>query len=107
MAGDLAHVEDTFVTMSGREVTLRIFVEKGNEDRCAYAMEALKRAMRWDEERFGREYDLDIFMIVAVSAFNMGAMENKGLNVFNDKYILARPDHDRREFRADRGDHRA
>ncbi|MEQ8949022.1 aminopeptidase N [Parvibaculum sp.] len=92
VAGDLAHVEDTFVTMSGREVTLRIFVEKGNEDRCAYAMEALKRAMRWDEERFGREYDLDIFMIVAVSAFNMGAMENKGLNVFNDKYILARPD---------------
>ena len=92
VAGDLAHVEDRFVTMSGREVTLRIFVERGNEDRCAYAMEALKRAMKWDEERFGREYDLDIFMIVAVSAFNMGAMENKGLNVFNDKYILARPD---------------
>ena len=92
VAGDLASVEDKFVTMSGREVTLRIFVEKGNEDRCAYAMEALKRSMKWDEERFGREYDLDIFMIVAVSAFNMGAMENKGLNVFNDKYILARPD---------------
>jgi len=92
VAGDLGHVEDKFTTMSGREVTLRIFVEKGNEDRCAYAMEALKRAMKWDEERFGREYDLDIFMIVAVSAFNMGAMENKGLNVFNDKYILARPD---------------
>ncbi|MFN4230684.1 aminopeptidase N [Parvibaculum sp.] len=92
VAGDLGHVEDKFVTMSGREVTLRIFVEKGNEDRCGYAMQSLKRAMKWDEERFGREYDLDIFMIVAVSAFNMGAMENKGLNVFNDKYILARPD---------------
>ncbi len=92
VAGDLAHVEDTFVTMSGRKVTLRIFVERGNEDRCAYAMEALKRSMKWDEDAFGREYDLDIFMIVAVSAFNMGAMENKGLNVFNDKYILARPD---------------
>ena len=92
VAGDLAQVEDKFTTMSGREVTLRIFVEKGNEDRCAYAMDALKRSMKWDEERFGREYDLDIFMIVAVSAFNMGAMENKGLNVFNDKYILARPD---------------
>ncbi len=92
VAGDLAAVEDRFITMSGREVALRIFVEKGNEDRCAYAMDALKRAMKWDEERFGREYDLDIFMIVAVSAFNMGAMENKGLNVFNDKYILARPD---------------
>ncbi|HEY4345622.1 MAG TPA: aminopeptidase N [Parvibaculum sp.] len=92
VAGDLAFVEDKFITMSGREVTLRIFVERGNEDRCAYAMEALQRSMRWDEEAFGREYDLDIFMIVAVSAFNMGAMENKGLNVFNDKYILARPD---------------
>ena len=92
VAGDLAHVEDKFVTASGREVMLRIFVERGNEDRCAYAMEALKRAMRWDEEVFGREYDLDIFMIVAVSAFNMGAMENKGLNIFNDKYVLARPD---------------
>ncbi len=92
VAGDLGHVEDKFVTKSGREVTLRIFVEKGNEDRCGYAMQSLKRAMKWDEERFGREYDLDIFMIVAVSAFNMGAMENKGLNVFNDKYILARPD---------------
>lgn len=92
VAGNLAHVEDTFTTMSGRKVTLRIYVERGNEDRCAYAMDALKRSMRWDEETFGREYDLDIFMIVAVSAFNMGAMENKGLNVFNDKYILARPD---------------
>ena len=92
VAGHLAHVEDTYVTASGRKVTLRIYVEHGNEDRCNYAMDALKRSMRWDEEVFGREYDLDIFMIVAVSAFNMGAMENKGLNIFNDKYILARPD---------------
>ncbi len=75
--------------MSGREVALRIYVEPGKEDRCGYAMDSLKRAMRWDEEAFGREYDLDIFMIVAVSDFNMGAMENKGLNVFNDKYVLA------------------
>jgi aminopeptidase N len=92
VGGRLGHVEDQFVTQSGRKVTLKIFVDPGNEERCGYAMDALKRAMRWDEEAFGREYDLDIFMIVAVSAFNMGAMENKGLNVFNDKYILARPD---------------
>ena len=92
VGGDLAHVEDRFETMSGRDVTLRIFVEHGKEDRCDYAMDALKRSMRWDEDVFGREYDLDIFMIVAVSDFNMGAMENKGLNIFNDKYILARPD---------------
>ncbi|MFZ0237112.1 MAG: aminopeptidase N, partial [Xanthobacteraceae bacterium] len=78
-------------TMSGRNVTLAIYVEPGKEDRCTYAMDSLKRAMRWDEVTFGREYDLDIFMIVAVSAFNMGAMENKGLNVFNDKYVLASP----------------
>src|SRR5207344_40511 len=78
--------------MSGREVALRIYVEAGKEERAAYAMEALKRAMRWDEEAFGREYDLDVFMIVAVSDFNMGAMENKGLNIFNDKYVLASPD---------------
>ena len=77
--------------MSGREVALHIYVEPGKEDRCGYAMDALKRSMRWDEEAFGREYDLDIFMIVAVSDFNMGAMENKGLNVFNDKYVLASP----------------
>ena len=92
VAGDLVSVDDHFTTRSGRVVQLRIFVEPGNEDRCAYAMDALKRSMRWDEEAFGREYDLDIFMIVAVSAFNMGAMENKGLNVFNDKYILASPE---------------
>jgi aminopeptidase N len=89
VGGDLACVEDRFRTMSGREVTLRIHVEHGKERRCLYAMDALKRAMRWDETAFGREYDLDIFMIVAVSDFNMGAMENKGLNIFNDKYILA------------------
>ena len=89
VGGDLACVEDRFRTMSGRNVTLRIYVEHGKEDRCSYAMDSLKRSMRWDEERFGREYDLDIFMIVAVSDFNMGAMENKGLNVFNDKYVLA------------------
>ena len=92
VGGDLAHVEDTFRTLSGRNVTLRIYVEHGKEDRCAYAMDSLKRSMRWDEEAFGREYDLDIFMIVAVSDFNMGAMENKGLNVFNDKYVLATPE---------------
>src|SRR5947209_16463038 len=92
IGGDLGVVEDKFVTMFGRNVTLRIYVEHGKEDRCAWAMDSLKRSMRWDEEAFGREYDLDIFMIVAVSDFNMGAMENKGLNVFNDKLVLASPD---------------
>jgi aminopeptidase N len=91
VGGNLGCVEDTFTTMSARQVKLAIYVEPGKEDRCAYAMDSLKRAMRWDETAFGREYDLDIFMIVAVSAFNMGAMENKGLNVFNDKYVLASP----------------
>ena len=92
VGGKLACVEDRFRTMSGRDVTLRIYVEAGKEARCVYAMDSLKRAMRWDETAFGREYDLDIFMIVAVSDFNMGAMENKGLNVFNDKYVLASPE---------------
>ena len=92
VAGDLAVREDAFVTCSGREVTLRIYSEPHNIGRCGYAMDALKRAMRWDEERFGREYDLDIFMIVAVESFNMGAMENKGLNIFNTSYLLATPD---------------
>jgi aminopeptidase N len=92
VGGDLACVEDSFVTLSGRSVALRIYVEHGKEDRCGYAMAALKRAMRWDERAFGREYDLDVFMIVAVSDFNMGAMENKGLNIFNDKYVLASPE---------------
>ena len=91
VGGKLACVADSFTTMSGRKVALAIYVEPGKEDRCDYAMDSLKRAMRWDEQAFGREYDLDIFMIVAVSAFNMGAMENKGLNVFNDKYVLASP----------------
>lgn len=92
VAGDLACVKDEFITCSGRTVDLRIYVEPGNEDKCAHAMDSLKKSMKWDEEVYGREYDLDIFMIVAVSDFNMGAMENKGLNIFNSKYILARPD---------------
>jgi aminopeptidase N len=89
VAGDLGCVKDKFVTMSGHSVELGIHVEHGKEQRATYAMDALKRSMRWDEERFGREYDLDVFNIVAVSDFNMGAMENKGLNIFNDKYVLA------------------
>ncbi|MCA1441513.1 aminopeptidase N [Ensifer sp. IC4062] len=92
VAGDLGVVEDTFTTASGRTVALKIYVEHGKEAGASYAMDALKRSMKWDEEVFGREYDLDIFMIVAVSDFNMGAMENKGLNVFNDKYVLADPE---------------
>jgi aminopeptidase N len=91
VGGNLGCVRDSFTTLSGRKVSLAIYVEPGKEDRCHYAMDGLKRAMRWDEVAFGREYDLDIFMIVAVSAFNMGAMENKGLNIFNDKYVLASP----------------
>lgn len=92
VAGNLACVDDTFMTCSGKTVVLRIYVEPGNENKCEHAMMSLKKAMRWDEEKYGREYDLDIFMIVAVSDFNMGAMENKGLNIFNAKYILASPD---------------
>ena len=92
VAGDLALVEDTFTTRSGRDVRLCIYVEHGNEGRCGYAMDVLKRSMRWDEERFGLEYDLDLFNIVAVSDFNMGAMENKSLNVFNARYVLADPE---------------
>jgi aminopeptidase N len=91
VGGNLARIDDDFTTMSGRKVKLAIYVEPGKEERALYAMDSLKRAMRWDEQAFGREYDLDIFMIVAVSAFNMGAMENKGLNIFNDKYVLASP----------------
>jgi aminopeptidase N len=91
VAGDLGLVKDTFTTRSGRTVRLGIYVERGKEPRAAYAMDALKRSMQWDEERFGLEYDLDDFNIVAVSDFNMGAMENKGLNVFNDAYVLADP----------------
>ena len=89
VAGDLARVGDHFVTMTGRKVELGVYVEPGREGRAAYAMDALKRSMEWDARAFGREYDLDVFNIVAVSDFNMGAMENKGLNVFNDKYVLA------------------
>ncbi len=92
VGGALECVKDTFTTSSGRNVDLLIYVEPGSQDRCEWAMESLKRSMKWDEERFGREYDLDVFMIVAVSDFNMGAMENKGLNIFNDKLILARPE---------------
>jgi aminopeptidase N len=92
VAGDLGSIHDRFTTMSGRKIALAIYVEHGNELRATYAMDALKRAMAWDEEAYGREYDLDIFMIVAVSAFNMGAMENKGLNIFNDKVLLASPE---------------
>ncbi|STX52788.1 aminopeptidase [Legionella busanensis] len=92
VAGNLACVSDEFTTCSGKKVDLRIYVELGNEDKCAHAMASLHKCMRWDEEVYGREYDLSIFMIVAVSDFNMGAMENKGLNIFNSKYILARSD---------------
>ena len=92
VAGDLKAVEDHFVTASGRDVLLQIWVRDGDQGRCAYAMDALKRSMKWDEEAYGREYDLDRFMIVAVDDFNMGAMENKGLNVFNSKFVLASPE---------------
>ncbi|CAO3433920.1 aminopeptidase N [Azospirillum doebereinerae] len=92
VAGNLVHAEDRFRTASGRDVTLRIYVEPGNEDKVGHAMRSLIKSMRWDEEVYGLEYDLDIFNIVAVGDFNMGAMENKSLNVFNTKYILAKPE---------------
>lgn len=92
VAGRLECVEDTFTTRSGRVVALRIYVQPHNIDRCDHAMRSLRRAMRWDEDVYGLEYDLDTFMIVAVDDFNMGAMENKGLNIFNSAYVLARPD---------------
>ena len=92
VAGDLVSLDDSFTTCSGRTVVLRIFVEPKDLDKCAFGMDALKQSMRWDEEVYGREYDLDIFMIVAVDDFNMGAMENKGLNVFNTSCVLAHPD---------------
>ena len=92
VGGNLGSVSKRFRTASGRKVKLGIYVERGKEDRADYAMDSLIRSMRWDEEVFGREYDLDVFNIVAVSDFNMGAMENKGLNIFNDKYVLANPD---------------
>ena len=89
VGGDLDVLSDTFSTASGKSVDLNIYVEKGKAGMASFAMDALKRAMIWDEQEYGREYDLDIFNIVAVSDFNMGAMENKGLNIFNDKYVLA------------------
>jgi aminopeptidase N len=92
VAGDLVAHADRFCTESGRDVALNIWVRPGDQGKCAYAMEALKRSMRWDETAYGREYDLDIFNIVAVDDFNMGAMENKGLNIFNSKYVLALPE---------------
>lgn len=92
VAGDFDLLEDSFTTKSGREVKLELFVDRGNLNRASWAMESLKKAMKWDEERFDLEYDLDIYMIVAVDFFNMGAMENKGLNVFNSKYVLANPE---------------
>ena len=92
VGGNLSSIASDFTTASGKRVDLRIYVEPGKESRCAWAMECLKRSMRWDEERFGREYDLDVFNIVAVSDFNMGAMENKGLNIFNDALVLASPE---------------
>jgi aminopeptidase N len=91
VAGDLDHIKDSFTTRSGRDVELAIYVEHGKAHQCDWAMDSLKRSMKWDEERFGCEYDLDVFNIVAVSDFNLGAMENKGLNIFNDKYILTDP----------------
>ncbi len=92
VAGDLDAYRGSHTTPSGRKVALNVYVEQGKAERAAYAMDALLRSMKWDEEKFGREYDLDLFNIVAVSDFNMGAMENKGLNVFNDRYILASPE---------------
>lgn len=92
VAGDLAHIEDKFTTGSARDVVLKIYVEPKDLDKCDHAMTSLKNSMRWDEEVYGREYDLDIFMIVAVDDFNMGAMENKGLNIFNTSCVLAKPE---------------
>jgi len=92
VAGELDFIEDEFVTRSGRKVTLRVYTEHKNIDKCSYAMESLIRSMRWDEDRFDLEYDLDIYNIVATDDFNMGAMENKSLNIFNTKFVLARPD---------------
>jgi aminopeptidase N len=92
VAGDLGSIHDSFTTASGRKVQLGIYCDHGREAECTYAMDALKRSMAWDERRFGREYDLDIFNIAVVSDFNFGAMENKGLNIFNDKLVFAKPE---------------
>jgi aminopeptidase N len=92
VAGDLVRIEDEFVTLSGRKVALHMYVQPHNRDKCKHAMASLKRAMAWDEQIYGREYDLNIYIIVAVDDFNMGAMENKSLNIFNSKYVLAKPE---------------
>ncbi|GLQ55072.1 aminopeptidase N [Devosia nitrariae] len=92
VAGDLGSITDTYTTGSGRKVDLAIYCAHGKEEQCAWAMDSLKRSMAWDEKRFGREYDLDVFNIVAVSDFNFGAMENKGLNIFNDRLVFAKPE---------------
>ena len=92
VAGDLGFITDSFVTMSGKDIELNIYCDKGNENKCYHAMDSLKQSMLWDEEKYGREYDLDIYNIVAVDSFNMGAMENKGLNIFNSHYVLADKD---------------
>jgi len=92
VAGDLGFIEDHYTTMSGRDVLCRIYVQHHNIDQCDHAMVSLKKSMQWDEDTYGREYDLDVYNIVAVDDFNMGAMENKGLNVFNSKYVLAKQD---------------
>ncbi|PIO05597.1 aminopeptidase N [Candidatus Woesearchaeota archaeon CG08_land_8_20_14_0_20_43_7] len=91
IAGDLGEVKDTFKTMSGRDIDIRFYVDKGDEPKAAHAVESLKQSMAWDEKMFGRECDLDRYMVVAVGSFNFGAMENKGLNIFNSKYVLADP----------------
>jgi len=92
VAGQLACVSGNFITQSGRDISLKIYVEAHDSDKCGHALQSLQNSMHWDEQVYGREYDLDLYMIVAVSHFNMGAMENKGLNVFNTKFVLARPD---------------
>ena len=108
VAGDLACREDFFITQSGRKVALRFFAEARDIDKCAHGMASLKRAMAWDEKIYGREYDLDLFNVVAVGDFNMGAMENKSLNIFNTQYVLADSSYgDRRRFRKCGGGYRA
>ena len=92
VVGDLARIDGTFVTASGKSVDLQFFTEHHNRDKCGHALISLQKAMKWDEEIYGLEYDLDLYMVVAVDDFNMGAMENKGLNVFNTKYVLANPE---------------
>ncbi|HLD22796.1 MAG TPA: M1 family aminopeptidase, partial [Sulfuricurvum sp.] len=89
VAGDLGSITDTFTTMSGKQVDLAIYCDRGNENKCHHAMRSLKKSMEWDEYTYGREYDLEVYNIVAVDSFNMGAMENKGLNIFNSHYVLA------------------